>query len=164
MKRIAVFPGSFDPFTVGHEYIVKRALPLFDKIIIAIGHNASKANYFPESQRLEWIEKIFINETKVEVVIYDGITVDFCKSKNAKFILRGLRNSTDFEYERGIGQVNKALWQTIETVYLLTLPEHTAISSSIVRELVTYGGNIRKFVPKIIADELMKKKEKKERQ
>ena len=155
MQKIAVFPGSFDPFTIGHEYIVKRALSLFDKIIIGVGHNSSKANFFPEHRRIEWIKNTFKNEPKIEVELYDGITVEYCKEKKAKFILRGLRNSTDFEYERAIGQINKTLRDSIETIYLLTLPEHTAISSSVVRELIRYKGNIRKFVPKIIADEIM---------
>jgi len=155
MDRIAVFPGSFDPFTIGHNSIVDRALPLFDKIIIAIGHNDSKKTFFLLEQRIKWIENIFVNEPKVEVVSYQGLTVNFCKEYNANFILRGLRTSSDFEYERAIAQVNKMMLEEIETVYMLTLPEHTAISSSIVREIIKHKGNAGKLLPKIIADELI---------
>ena len=154
--KIAVFPGSFDPFTLGHESIVRRALPLFDKIIIGIGINESKKSFFSLKKRRHWIEQIFKDEPKISVETYHSLTVDFCKTVGATYILRGLRTSADFEYERLIGQINKALLQNIETVYLLTLPEHTHISSTIVREIIKYQGDISKFVPKIIADEVHK--------
>jgi pantetheine-phosphate adenylyltransferase len=155
MQKTAVFPGSFDPFTIGHNSIVERAIPLFDKIIIAIGTNESKKEFFPLNKRKNWIEKIFFNQPKVEVALYNGLTIDFCKKIDAGFILRGLRTSSDFEYERAIGQVNKILCNSIETVYLLTLPEHSAISSSIVREIIKHNADARKLLPKIIADDII---------
>jgi len=150
MSSIAVFPGSFDPFTLGHESIVTRAIPLFDKIIIAIGHNSEKRSYFTLEQRINWIKKVFENEPKVEVKSYEGLTIEFCRQQGAGFILRGLRTAADFEYERAIAQVNLAMNDQIESVFLLTLPEHSAISSSLVREILRYGGNGSKFVPKAI--------------
>jgi len=156
MNKIAVFPGSFDPFTIGHNSIVDRAIALFDKIIIAIGYNDSKQGFFPIEKRKLWIEHIFKNQPSVEVQIYNGLTIDFCISNKSNFILRGLRTSSDFEYERAIAQVNKLLNSNIETIYMLTLPEHTAISSSLVREVIKYKGDTSKFVPKIIADEIKK--------
>ncbi len=154
MKKIAIFPGSFDPFTIGHEAIVKRAIPIFDQIIISIGHNITKKSFFSEKKRKELIEKIFEQEKIVSVEIYEGLTVQFCKKRNAKYILRGLRTSADFEYERPIAQINKILAPDIETVYLLTSPEHSSISSSIVKEILKYQGDVSKFVPQIIKEEL----------
>ena len=148
MEKTAIFPGSFDPFTVGHESIVMRALPLFDKIIIAIGHNINKEYYFPLEKRVEWIKKIFKGNSKVEIKTYKGLTVDFCKQVNARYILRGLRTSSDFEYERAVGQMNKAMYPEIETVFLLTMPQHTAINSTIVRDIIRYGGDASLFLPK----------------
>lgn len=147
MERIAVFPGSFDPITVGHQSIIARACKVFDKVIVAIGENADKKSYFSIEQRLNWIKKTFANEPKVDVATYSGLTVDFCKEMKATFILRGLRTSADFEFERSIGQVNKKLHPEIETVFLLTAPEHTAINSSIVRDILRHGGNASQFVP-----------------
>jgi len=159
MERIAVFPGSFDPFTLGHEAIVRRAMDLFDKIIIAIGINPDKKFMFPIEKRKEWIEKIFAGENKISVDTYSSLTVDYCRSIGAKYILRGLRTSSDFEYERLIGQVNRQLGNNdIETVYLLTLPEHTFISSSVVREILNYNGDISKFVPQVIVDDVIRHK------
>ena len=148
MEKTAIFPGSFDPFTVGHESIVIRAIPLFDKIIIAIGHNINKEYYFPLEKRVEWIKRIFKGNSKVEVKTYKGLTVDFCKQVNARYILRGLRTSSDFEYERAVGQMNKAMYPDIETVFLLTMPQHTAINSTIVRDIIRYGGDANLFLPK----------------
>lgn len=147
-KKIAVFPGSFSPFTLGHQYVINRALPLFDKIIIAVGSNSSKEYYFSEEQRIQWMEDIFKNEAKVEIRKYDGLTVDFCKSINANFILRGLRNSKDFNYEKEIAQVNQTLNEAIETIFIITSSEYSHISSSLVREVAKNGGDISKFVPK----------------
>jgi pantetheine-phosphate adenylyltransferase len=148
MEKTAIFPGSFDPFTVGHESIVLRALPLFDKIIIGIGHNINKEYYFPLEKRVEWIKKIFKGNSKVEVKTYKGLTIDFCKQVNAGYILRGLRTSSDFEYERAVGQMNKAMYPGIETVFFLTMPQHTAINSTIVRDIIRYGGDASLFLPK----------------
>ena len=147
MERIAIFPGSFDPITIGHKNIVERALPLFDKIIISIGVNSSKNSMFDLSQRLEWIRKTFENEPKVEVEEFTGLTVDYCKEKNARFILRGLRSYTDFEYEFAIAQMNRAMENNIETIFLLTDPEYSSISSSIVREIYRYNGKVEQFLP-----------------
>lgn len=146
MKK-ALFPGSFDPFTIGHESVVKRALLLFDKIIIAIGYNSSKKDFFSLEQRLEWIKEVFSDEDKVEVEVYECLTVDFCAKKEVNFILRGLRTSADFEYERAIGQMNRSMHPEIETVFFLTQPEHTHIASSIVRDIIKYGGDASIFLP-----------------
>lgn len=148
MDRIAIFPGSFDPFTIGHESIVQRALPLFDKIVIMIGYNANKQSFYPIEKRLRWINQVFQNEDKIEVQIYDGLTVDFCKKVDANYILRGIRTSSDFEYERAIAQVNKKMHPEIESVFLLTLPEHTPVMATIVRDIVFHGGDASMFLPK----------------
>jgi pantetheine-phosphate adenylyltransferase len=150
MEKIAVFPGSFDPITVGHESIVRRALALFDRVIIAIGQNSEKKSYFSIEQRIDWINKVFENDSRVIVESYTGLTVDFCRSHNARYILRGLRTAADFEFERAIAQVNKAMFSEIESVFLLTLPEHTPINSTIVREILKNGGDVSKFVPKVV--------------
>jgi len=150
MERIAVFPGSFDPITNGHESIIRRALPLFDKIIVAIGLNAEKKSYFSPEQRIEWIKNLFAHEPSVVVVHYEGLTVDLCVKYNAQYILRGLRTSADFEFERMVGQINKKLEPHIETVYFLSLPEHTTLNSSVVREVYQHGGDISQFVPNTV--------------
>jgi len=134
MKTIAIFPGSFDPITLGHVSVVNRAIPLFDKIIIGIGINAEKKSMFSADKRKKWIEEVFINEPTVSVETFSGLNVDFCRAKGARYILRGLRTAADFEFERGIGQVNKKLFPDIDTLFLLTEAEFTPISSSIVRE------------------------------
>lgn len=148
MQKIAVFPGSFDPVTIGHESIVLRAIPLFDKIVVAVGVNADKAGFFPVEQRVEWLKKVFENYPSVEIKTYEGLTVEFCKKNNIGFILRGLRTSADFEFERSIGQINKQLYPEIENVFLLTTPEHTALNSSIVRDIIRNNGDATPFVPK----------------
>jgi pantetheine-phosphate adenylyltransferase len=147
MKKVAVFPGSFDPFTIGHESVLKRALPLFDKIVVMLGVNNTKKTLFSIESRKMMIEEVFSGEPKVEVYIYDGLTVDFCKQIGATHILRGLRTSADFEYERAIAQVNKKMFPPIETFFLLTMPEHTPINSSVVRDIITHGGDVSLFVP-----------------
>lgn len=152
MERIAVFPGSFDPFTIGHESIVKRALPLFDKIYIAIGYNITKKGHFNLDDRIEWIKKVFEDEPKINVGYFTGLTVSYCKKIQANFILRGVRTSSDFEYERAIGQLNKALDSNIETVFMLTRPEHTFIASTMVRDLIINGGDASKFLPEKMKD------------
>ena len=148
MQKIAIFPGSFDPITTGHESIIKRALPLFDELIIAIGVNADKNDFFPVDIRIEWIKKVFTDYPQVKVIEYTGLTINICKRFNARYILRGLRTSADFEFERSIGQINKKLYHNIETVFLLTLPEHTPVNSSIVRDILRHGGDASEFVPK----------------
>ena len=147
MSKIAVFPGSFDPITKGHESIIKRAIPLFDKIIVAVGINTEKKQYFSIEQRINWIKKVFEGNASISVEQYSGLTVDFCKNVNAQYILRGLRTSADFEFERSIGQMNKLMLPEIETIFLLTTPEFTALNSSIVRDILRNGGDVSKFVP-----------------
>jgi len=151
MKRIAVFPGSFDPITKGHESIVKRALHLFDEIIIAIGKNSTKKPFYTLEQREEWIGKVFEGDDKVRVEKYEGLTIDFCKEQEAQFILRGLRSSADFEFERSIAQMNKSMASEIETVFILSTPELSAINSTIVRDIIKNGGDASQFVPDSIS-------------
>ncbi len=146
-KRIAVFPGSFDPFTVGHEALVKRTLSLFDQIIIAVGMNANKKYMFTTEKRTEWIKKVFANEAKIRVTSFTGLTVDFCKKNKADFIIRGVRTSTDFEFEKAIAQMNRSI-SPIETIFIMPLPEHSAINSTIIRDIIRNGGDVSAFVPK----------------
>ncbi|WP_394803895.1 pantetheine-phosphate adenylyltransferase [Parabacteroides leei] len=146
-KRIALFPGTFDPFTIGHQSLVSRGLALVDEIIISIGVNEKKQTYFPLKERLEAIENLYKEELRVKVMSYDSLTVDFAEEVGAGFILRGIRTVNDFEYEKSIADVNRKL-SGIETFILFTEPEHTHISSSIVRELLRYGKDISQFVPK----------------
>lgn len=147
MKRTAVFPGSFDPLTIGHYSLIQRALPLFDKLIVAIGVNHEKASFFSIELRKKWIEQLFANEPKVYTDTYSGLTIDYCKKVDARFLIRGLRTSADFEFERTVGQVNKLLDADVETIFLLTAPEHSFISSSIVREIIRNGGDASQFLP-----------------
>lgn len=147
MKKIAVFPGSFDPFTKGHEDIVLRSIELFDEVIIGIGNNSTKNRYFPLEDMVSKIEGIFKKHPSVKVVPYKGLTAEFAKKINAKYLIRGLRNTTDFEYENSIGQANKYLWNELETVFLITSPHFASISSSIIREIHKYGGNVKDFLP-----------------
>jgi pantetheine-phosphate adenylyltransferase len=150
MTKIALFPGSFDPFTIGHESIVRRALPLFDKIIVSVGYNTNKKGFFALEQRVKWICDVFEGENKIEVKTYEGLTVDFCAKMEAKYILRGLRTAADFEYERVIAQMNRSMHPEIETVFLLTEPQHTHIASAVVRDIIMYGGDASMFLPKAI--------------
>ncbi len=147
--RIAVFPGSFDPITLGHYDIVERAAPLFDKIIIAIGQNSQKNYMFSLEQRKEFIRKTFENFPNVEVDSFEGLTIDYCRSKGVNFILRGLRYPADFEFEKAIAQTNRELTKDnkIETIFLLTSSGKSFISSSIVREIISFGGNYQLLVP-----------------
>ena len=148
MKK-AVFPGSFDPLTLGHCDIINKSLNLFDEIVLAIGVNSTKENMFSIDQRKKFINDEFVNEEKIKILTYDGLTVDFCKTINADFIVRGLRNPADFEFEKTIAQTNKKL-TGIETVFFLTSPETAYISSSIVREIIANKGEYTKLVPKSV--------------
>ena len=150
MSKIAVFPGSFDPITLGHVAVIKRAIPLFDQLIIAIGDNADKKHMFTVEQRKQWIQDVFVNEPKISIEVYDGLTVEFCKKMNAHFILRGLRTSADFEFERSIAQVNRKLAPEVDTLFILTETKYTPITSSIVRDVIRNGGDVSEFVPKEI--------------
>ena len=147
MNKIAIFPGSFSPFTLGHRSVVDRALPLFDKIIIAIGINSKKNEYFSIKEREQWINAIYKNNSKIEVQFYEGLTVDLCEKVGANYILRGLRDSHDFKYEKNIAQTNKKLNDKIETIFIITPPEISHISSTIVRDIIKNGGDVSQFLP-----------------
>ncbi|MCO6463061.1 MAG: pantetheine-phosphate adenylyltransferase [Saprospiraceae bacterium] len=154
--KIAVFPGSFDPITLGHVSLVKRALPLFDKIIIAIGVNSQKKYLFSLEQRLEWLRNVFNDEPKVEIDYFEGLTVHFCKKRDAHYIVRGIRNAADFDYEKTISQLNKIIGDNVETIFYISLPEFSHISSTIVREIIRGNGKVGEFIPAIVAEELSK--------
>ena len=147
MSRIALFPGSFDPFTRGHEDIVRRGLSLFDKIVIGVGHNSRKQRYFPIDTMLKYIRQTFQDEHRIEIITYDELTAELAKSYQANYLLRGLRNTTDFEYENSIAQVNRYLNTQLETVFLITSPAYAHINSSIIREVHRYGGDVDIFLP-----------------
>lgn len=150
MDKVALFPGSFDPFTVGHESLVKRCLRLFDKIVIAVGENSDKKNLFSTEMRMKMISMVFEGESRIEVTRYSGLTVEFCRSCGAQYIIRGLRTAADFEYERAMGQMNRKMAPEIDTVFLLTSAEHTPINSTIVRDIIKNGGDVSMFVPAAI--------------
>lgn len=150
---IAVFPGTFDPITIGHVSIVRRALPLFSKVVVGVGVNASKQTLFSEKQRLAWVRQAFAGEALVEVVSFSGLTVNLCQRVGAAFIVRGLRNSTDHGYERSIALVNRQL-AGVETLFLPAAPEHAHISSTIVRELLANRADVSAFVPSGIMPKL----------
>lgn len=158
MSKVAIFPGSFDPITLGHYDIVERATPLFDKIIIAIGQNSQKKYMFSLEERMEFIRKTFASFPNVEVDHFEGLTIDYCHSKNVNFILRGLRNPADFEFEKAIAQTNRELTKDnkVETIFLLTSASKSFISSSIVREILTFGGNYELLVPEAVRIQLKK--------
>lgn len=148
MKRIALFPGTFDPITIGHVNLIERAMHLFDEIVIGIGHNSSKSTLFSLEKREEWIKTIFKTEAKVKVQPYEGLTVSFCNEIGAQYILRGLRNMSDFDYEKNIAQMNKLVNPNVETIFLMCDPAYTPISSSVVRDLIRNGGDASPYVPK----------------
>ena len=150
MSNIAVFPGSFDPITKGHENIVHRASPLFDKIIVAIGRNPDKKTFFSIEERLVLIRRTFLETPNVVVASYDGLTIDFCKKYKAKFLLRGLRSIADFKYERNMASINKELWSELETIFFSTERAYSHISSTAVRDLLNNGGDVTNFLPKAL--------------
>ena len=147
MPRICLFPGTFDPVTLGHVDIINRAIPLFDKIYIGIGINAAKSPMFSAEQRMEWFKEIYKNEPRVESVVYDGLTVNYCRSIEANFILRGIRYVSDFEYEKAIADANRTLDRNIETIFLTGEPKYTSVASTIVRDIIRNGGDASPFLP-----------------
>jgi pantetheine-phosphate adenylyltransferase len=151
MQRICVFPGTFDPITLGHVDVIKRAMPMFDQIIVAIGINASKAPMFSPDQRKTWIEEIFKGETKIVAAVFEGLTVNFCKEVGARHILRGIRYVSDFEYEKTIADANRTLDPAIETVFLTCEPKYTSVASTIVRDIIRNGGDASLFLPESVA-------------
>lgn len=154
MPRICLFPGTFDPITLGHEDIINRAIPLFDKIIVGIGMNASKAPMFTAEQRLKWINTIYKDHESVEGAIYEGLTIDFCREIGAKFILRGIRYVSDFEYEKTIADANRTLDKSIETIFLTGEPKYTSVASTIVRDIIKNNGDASHFLPEVVYNSL----------
>ena len=145
--RICLFPGTFDPVTLGHIDIIDRALPLFDRFIIGIGRNNNKEPMFSEEKRLAWLKEIYKDNPKVDALAYDGLTVECCKSVKANFILRGIRYVNDFEYEKAIADMNRSLDHTVETIFLTCLPQFTSIASTLVRDVIRNGGDVSQFLP-----------------
>lgn len=154
--RICLFPGTFDPVTLGHVDIINRAIPLFDKIIVGIGINTAKAPMFSAEQRLQWINDIYKDEDKVEGAIYEGLTIEYCKTIGANFILRGIRYVSDFEYEKTIADANRTLDKSIETVFLTGEPKYTSVASTIVRDIIKNKGNASPFLPESVYKTLPK--------
>lgn len=148
--KVAIFPGSFDPITKGHEDIILRAAGMYDKIIVAMGTNTSKKYLFDEAQRLQWIQDCFKNSSNIEVKKYQGLTIDFAKAENANYIVRGLRNSIDFEYEKSIAEMNKKMAPNIDTILLYTKTDYAAISSTIIRELIRNKMDVSSFLPEAV--------------
>ena len=156
MSRICLFPGTFDPITLGHVDIINRSLNLFDKLIIGIGTNANKLSMFSSEQRVDWIQQIYKDNAKVEAIVYDGLTVDCCKKLGAKYILRGIRYVSDFEYEKTIADANRTLDKTIETIFLTGEPKYTSVASTIVRDIIRNGGDASPFLPEAVYKTLIK--------
>ncbi|MDR6783040.1 pantetheine-phosphate adenylyltransferase [Pedobacter africanus] len=145
--KIALFPGSFDPITIAHVDILKRALPLFDKIVVGIGLNSSKQSFLSAEKRGEIVRTVFAGISNVDVQLYEGLTVDFCRRINANYMVRGIRSVGDFEYERAIAQINQTMMPEMETIFILSKPEYSAISSTIVRDILRNNGDVSKFLP-----------------
>lgn len=157
MSRICLFPGTFDPLTLGHVDIIDRAIPLFDKIIVGVGLNASKVPMFSAEQRVRWINEIYKDKPGVEGAVYEGLTVEYCKTIGARYILRGIRYVSDFEYEKTIADANRTLDKTIETIFLTGEPKYTSVASTIVRDIIRNGGNAGPFLPAVVYQSLPKK-------
>ena len=152
MNKICLFPGTFDPVTLGHTDIIGRALPLFDKLVIGIGRNSNKTEMFSEEQRLEWLWEIYKDEPRIPVLAYDGLTVNCCKSVGANFILRGIRYVNDFEYEKAIADMNRSLAHNVETIFLTCLPKYTSVASALVRDVIRNKGDVSQFLPDVVKE------------
>jgi len=146
-QKVCLFPGTFDPVTLGHTDIISRALPLFDKLIIGLGRNSQKTTLFSEDQRLEWIKEIYKDEERIDVIAYDGLTVECCKKVGARYILRGIRYVNDFEYEKAIADMNRSISGGIETIFLTCLPIYTSVESTLIRDVYRNGGVVSQFLP-----------------
>jgi pantetheine-phosphate adenylyltransferase len=154
---ICLFPGTFDPVTLGHIDIILRAKPLFDKIVIGVGKNSTKTPMFSAEQRLQWFEEIFQDEPGITAAVYEGLTINYCNEIGARFILRGIRYVSDFEYEKAIADANRTLDASIETVFLTGEPKYTHVASTIVRDILKNGGNASPFLPEVVSESLKKK-------
>jgi pantetheine-phosphate adenylyltransferase len=155
--RVGLFPGTFDPITIGHQDIINRSLPLFDKLFIGIGRNVNKEPMFSVEQRLDWIRAIYQHNPKVEAVAFEGLTIRCCQQVGANFILRGIRYVNDFEYEKAIADMNRSLDGDIETVFLTCLPQYTSVASTLVRDVLKNGGDVGQFLPDVVARALKQK-------
>ncbi|MBC7686951.1 MAG: pantetheine-phosphate adenylyltransferase [Aquabacterium sp.] len=160
MQRTCLFPGTFDPVTMGHIDIINRAIPLFDKLVIGIGRNANKVPMFSEEQRLAWLKEIYKDKPNVSVILYEGLTVNCCKMVGANFILRGIRYVNDFEYEKAIADMNRSIDGHIETVFLTCLPQYTSVASTLVRDVLKNGGDVSQFLPKVVNESILNSKPK----
>jgi len=158
MQRIALFPGTFDPITIGHLDIISRSLSLFDKVVIGIGRNVNKLPMFSEEQRLSWAKEIYKDNPQVDAVLYDGLTINCCQQVGAHFIIRGIRYVNDFEYEKAIADMNRSLDHQIETIFLTCLPQYTSVASTLVRDVLRNGGDAMQFLPQVVAESLKNKK------
>lgn len=145
--RIGLFPGTFDPITIGHLDIIDRALPLFDKLYIGIGRNANKQPLFPEEDRLNWIKECYRNDDRIDALVYEGLTVNCCRKIGATFILRGIRYVNDFEYEKAIADMNRSIEHGVESIFLTCSPQFTSVASTLVRDVYKNGGDVRRFIP-----------------
>ncbi len=154
MQRICLFPGTFDPLTLGHVDIIQRAAGLFDKLVVGIGINANKQPMFSVEQRVNWINELFRDDPRIEATGYEGLTIDFCSMIHAKYILRGIRYVSDFEYEKAIADMNRALAPDTETIFLTTSPQYSSISSTLVRDVIRNNGNVSQFVPEVVSQDL----------
>lgn len=156
--RICLFPGTFDPITLGHTDVIDRGLDLFDRLIVGIGVNSSKTPMFTLEERIAWIREIYKDDPRVEVSPYEGLTIDFCKKIDARFILRGIRYVSDFEYEKAIADVNRTIAPQIETIFLTTTPQYSSIASTLVRDIYRHGGDVKPFLPEAVLEGIKKHK------
>jgi pantetheine-phosphate adenylyltransferase len=150
MQRVCLFPGSFDPVTKGHIDIIERSVSLFDKLVIGVGINSNKQPMFTAEQRVGWIKEVFKHDSRIDVVSYEGLTVNFCREINAQYILRGVRYVSDFEYEKAIADMNRILESSVETIFLPCTPEYSTISSTLVRDVIRNGGKVDMFIPEAV--------------